>query len=175
MAEIEIARRDGADEPVAAARAEIEQTRARMSETIEEIERVLLHRKERVRERLDVLAPVRERPLASLGAAFGVALLLGLLTGGDDGGSEPNDRGWKERSDTWEARSRRLLDIAKAQSEEIRELREDVGELRSEALEERHARERSERESAGPSWRDRLAETLTGFIGDTLQQLARRL
>lgn len=185
MAEIQIARRGGTDESAAAARADIEQTRARMSETIDDIERVLLRKKERVlstkervKERLDVLAPVRERPLASVGAAFAGALLLGWLSGGGDDGeprrADYGGAGWQERSERWEGRTRRLLGIARVQSEEIRELREGLEELREEAHEER-ARKDKERLSARSSWRDRVTETLTDFIGDALRQLARQL
>ena len=70
------------------ARAEIEATRARMSETIDEIEDALLRRKEMIKEKLDVLAPVREQPLKMIGIIFGVGLALGLLTGG---GGEDDD------------------------------------------------------------------------------------
>src|SRR5690606_7129622 len=65
-----------------AARAEIAATRARMSDTIDEIEDVLLRKKEEIRDRLDVMDPVREQPLRSLAMVFGAALLLGFLTGG---------------------------------------------------------------------------------------------
>lgn len=70
------------------ARAQIEATRARMSETIDEIEGAILRKKEKLRAKLDVLAPVRERPLQTVGAIFGIGLALGLLTGGDDDDDE---------------------------------------------------------------------------------------
>ncbi|HEX6068963.1 MAG TPA: hypothetical protein VFZ18_04050 [Longimicrobiaceae bacterium] len=66
------------------ARAQIEATRARMSDTIDEIEGAILRKKEELRAKLDVLAPVRERPLQAVGAIFGIGLALGLLTGGGD-------------------------------------------------------------------------------------------
>src|SRR5690606_25896658 len=75
----------------AAARAEIEATRARMSETIDEIEDVLLRKKEKIRDQLDVLAPVREQPLKTLGMIFGAALALGVLTGGGGKGGSGGD------------------------------------------------------------------------------------
>lgn len=65
-----------------AARAEIAATRARMSDTIDEIEDVLLRKKAEIRDKLDVMEPVREQPLRSLAMVFGAALLLGLITGG---------------------------------------------------------------------------------------------
>lgn len=79
-----------ADDPEAV-RSEIEQTRERMSSTIDEIESVLARKKEQIQDKLDVLSPVRERPLAATGIAFGVGLALGLITGGgDDADDEPH-------------------------------------------------------------------------------------
>lgn len=75
----------GLPEDPDAARAEIERTRARMSETIDEIEDVLYRKKVEVQERLDVTAPVREDPVKTLSILFGAALLLGWLTGGGGG------------------------------------------------------------------------------------------
>ena len=72
-----------ADDPEAV-RSEIENTRERMSSTIDEIESVLARKKERLQDKLDVLSPIRERPLPATGIAFGVGLALGLLTGGGD-------------------------------------------------------------------------------------------
>ena len=70
------------------ARLQIEQTRARMSDTIEQIEETLLRKKENIEERLDVMAPVRrkarENPYPIIGGVFLAGLILGLLTGGDD-------------------------------------------------------------------------------------------
>jgi ElaB/YqjD/DUF883 family membrane-anchored ribosome-binding protein len=66
------------------ARAQIAHTRARMSGTIDEIEDVLLRRKEKIQNKLDPFSAVRDRPLQSAGIVFGAGLVLGLLTGGDD-------------------------------------------------------------------------------------------
>lgn len=116
------------------ARAEIEMTRTRMSETIDDIEDALLRKKARIQDRLDVLAPVRENPLPSAAAALGAGLLLGLLTGGDDDESddryEVRARAYsgdfddellqaEERAATWEARARRLMKLAREQEEEL--------------------------------------------------------
>lgn len=109
------------------ARAEIAMTRARMSETIDEIEDALLRRKERIQDRLDIFSTVRERPLPAAGIAFGAGLVLGLLTGGSD--DEDDDYevevefedgfggslSASARADLWESRARRLLDIARQQ------------------------------------------------------------
>ncbi|HEX8694892.1 MAG TPA: hypothetical protein VF746_20865 [Longimicrobium sp.] len=127
-------------------RDEIERTRARMSETIDTIEEVLLRKKERLEERLDVAAPVRERvreqPWLYVGGTFAAGLALGLLTGGgddedhrravptmeigldtDDGTEHSEDRGWKRRAKKWEKRARKLQKASLRHEEEIRTLR----------------------------------------------------
>lgn len=125
------------------ARLQIEQTRARMSETIDQIEETLSRKKERLEERMDVMAPVRrtarENPLPTIGGVFLAGLVLGLLTGGGDEDDEPRpavrryavdfDREraygshWEERSRTWERRARRLMDLANRQEAELLALR----------------------------------------------------
>jgi hypothetical protein len=128
------------------ARMQIEQTRARMSETIDQIEGALLRKKENIEEKLDVMAPVRrkarENPYPIIGGVFLAGLVLGLLTGGDD--DEDDEKGpkpavrrfaadfdrerahgyhWEERASTWERRARRLMDLANRQEAELLELR----------------------------------------------------
>ncbi|CAN5671746.1 MAG: hypothetical protein H0U67_10125 [Gemmatimonadetes bacterium] len=110
------------------ARAQIANTRARMSGTIDEIEDALLKRKERIQHRLDPFSVVRERPFQAAGAVFGAGLVLGLLTGGDDDGDEDLDYEYdihfdqdgqstslaaEARADKWENRARRLLHLAR--------------------------------------------------------------
>jgi hypothetical protein len=121
-----------------AAREEIRRTRQRMSGTIDEIEDLLVQRKEQVKAQLDVGARFRANPLPALGAVLGAGLLLGLVTGGrkhdrdDETGLELEDAdyalAWQDRADTWEARSRRLLRVAREQEEEIAELRSALSE-----------------------------------------------
>jgi ElaB/YqjD/DUF883 family membrane-anchored ribosome-binding protein len=144
-----------ADDPQAV-RSEIENTRERMSSTIDEIENVLARKKERLQDRLDVLSPIRERPLPATGIAFGVGLALGLLTGGGDSDDDDHrhlpraqsyglglgamgmgagmdaDEGGHghysdERAAMWESRARRLLRVAREQEDKIRELQERYG------------------------------------------------
>jgi ElaB/YqjD/DUF883 family membrane-anchored ribosome-binding protein len=128
------------------ARMQIEQTRARMSDTIDQIEGALLRKKETIEEKLDVMAPVRrkarENPYPIIGGVFVAGLILGLLTGGDDDdedekGPKPAVRRfaadfdrerahgyhWEERATTWERRARRLMDLANRQEAELLELR----------------------------------------------------
>ncbi len=123
-----VARRIDTDDPDAV-RSEIEHTRARMSGTIDEIEDALLRKKENIQDRLNVFSPVRNNPLPSVGIAFGAGLLLGYLTAeGDDGYDRhhpdtDDDEFWSRRASDWEARARRLLDLAKRQEVELSELR----------------------------------------------------
>ena len=126
------------------ARAEIEQTRARMSSTIDTIEEVLLRKKEQIQEKLDVMAPVRENPLPSAAAVFGVGLLLGLLTGGGRH-AEPRavdmdldelvagglaargaSRGWKQRNHSLKARTRSLEQVVREQRRELKRMRAEL-------------------------------------------------
>lgn len=106
-----------------AVRAEIATTRARMSETIDEIEDALVRKKERIQDRLDVLSPVREHPFRSVGIVFGAGLLMGLITGG--GGEDEEEYEYSgdwtadDRARKWENRARRLLEIARDQEEEL--------------------------------------------------------
>jgi len=130
-------------------RGEIERTRQRMSSTIDEIEDVLLRKKGEIQEKLDVTAPVRERPWAFAGGVFGAGLLLGFLTGGKGNGGEEDHEyvkvprallegaGVEEASGSgagfsasarggageWEGRTRELMQVVARQEEEIRDLR----------------------------------------------------
>jgi hypothetical protein len=103
-----------------AARAEIEKTRVRMSETIDEIEEVLLRTKEDIQGRFDIRARIREKPLHAAGVVVGAGFLPGFLTGGDK--VSRGVLGESERAALWEARARRLLAIARDQEEELDEL-----------------------------------------------------
>ncbi|CAN5284054.1 hypothetical protein BH24GEM2_BH24GEM2_09460 [soil metagenome] len=119
-----------------AVRSEIKNTRERMSETIDEIEDALLRKKENIQERLNVFSPVQNNPLPSVGIAFGAGLLVGYLTADDDDDDDhhhpdddhhhpdsDDDEFWSRRASDWEARARRLLDLAKRQEVELSELR----------------------------------------------------
>src|SRR5688572_6775896 len=103
----------------AAARAEIDRTRARMSQTIDEIEENLVRKKEVLRERLDLAARVRAKPLHAAGIAIGGGLILGLLFGPRKRAKVPEE---DERAALWESRARRLLSVTRALEEEIQEL-----------------------------------------------------
>lgn len=166
----------GTDDPETA-RAQIERTRMRMSETIDEIEDVLIRKKEQIQDRLDVFAPVRERPMASLGIALGAGVLLGLLTGGDDEDDlderallSSRARGFRhdadleERAETWEQRARRLLRIAREQEDELQALTGGSQRLSVAWSPD----EEATRSGEDPSGLERLADQLTDRVTDFL-------
>lgn len=177
------------------ARLQIEQTRARMSETIDQIEGELLRKKEKIlrtkediEEKMDVLAPARrtarENPLPTVGGIFLVGLVLGWLTGGsdEDDGPEPAVRRfapdfdrertyvdhWEERANTWEQRARRLMSVAS-------ELEDELMRTRGETVPVRRRRRRlfrrgprsATREADGMPLRPR-ADGETGYGRDPL-------
>jgi hypothetical protein len=118
-------------------RDEIERTRERMSSTIDQIEGALLRKKDQIQEKLDVAAPIREKPWVFAAGVFGTGLVLGLLTGGggddrdhvkvprallagldlDEGSCVGN--GFSGRSSQLEE----LMQVVARQEEEIRDLR----------------------------------------------------
>ena len=122
-----MANREGSPRDPEAARAQLEQTRARMSDTIDEIEATLLQKKEEIRNRLDVRARIKEKPLHAAGIVLGIGFLVGFLTGGDDDSSAVvvDDH----RTALWEARARRLLRIARDQEGEIERLESSLAQL----------------------------------------------
>lgn len=146
------------------ARSEIEKTRARMSETIDEIENVLLRKKARLQQRMDVMAPVREKPIPSAAAALGAGLLLGLITGGngrEDGLSERERERLQEaeeRAATWEARARRLVRAAREREAELAQRQDDHG-VDLELADDRDLH------------RGRFADGVTGFFGSVARDL----
>jgi ElaB/YqjD/DUF883 family membrane-anchored ribosome-binding protein len=109
-----------------AARDEIERTRARMSETLDDIEAVLIRKKEHLRETLDVGARLREKPLVTAGVVLGAGFLVGFLTGGKDKKGEADRIATQARAVLWEERARRLMAIAREQEEDLEELEDAV-------------------------------------------------
>lgn len=168
-------------------RAEIEQTRARMSETIDDIEEVLARKKEQIQDRLDVLSPVRENPWPAVGIVFGTGLLLGLLTGGGDDDDEDDRRDvrrfagrdgdedeayWQRRAEMWEERARRLLRIAQEQEETIDSRRERAPRFAAELDDDESDESVAERvRSSADDLREMLAHGLTQFFQNAMRQL----
>jgi ElaB/YqjD/DUF883 family membrane-anchored ribosome-binding protein len=149
---------DGADigiqpENPEAARAQIEETRERMSHTIDEIEGALLAKKARIQDRLDVFSPIRENPLLALGAVFGAGLLLGFVTGGGGDDEEPDMRA-----------SAALL--AAATAARAKRGRHDLEEM----VEDRGKRLRKQARKRGKQLRDRYEDE--GGVGGILETLA---
>jgi hypothetical protein len=174
----------GSEGPVVIdAKEEIQATRSRISDTIDEIEGKILEKKERIEERLDVLAPVRERPLRVLGAVFGAGLALGLLTGGghdeeDEARHEDHeeeDERREELAKLWEARARRLQRIAREREDEIEALRERLGRRGARAALVEEAEEVVEGDSTLDRLRAYLSEHLSGLATEAVQQLLRRV
>jgi hypothetical protein len=96
------------------ARDEIEKLRARMSNTLDQIEDVIVSKKEKIRADLDIGARIREKPLKAAGAVFALALILGFLSGGGRKASRLRKE-YGARALHWENRARRLLAIAREQ------------------------------------------------------------
>lgn len=165
------------------ARTEIEHTRSRMSETIDDIEDALLRKKEQIQDRLDVFAPVKENPLPSVGISFGAGLVLGLLTGGDDEPDYEYDRyrgddadHWEDRAETWESRARRLLRIAQEQEEELEALRDEKIGRRSRLAtlsrwDEDEDDEEDDYDSEDASIVDDLRDAITGNVAGLLKNV----
>ena len=183
----------GAIDDPEVARAEIEMTRARMSETIDDIEEALVRKKEQFQDKMDVLGPVRENALPSAGIALGAGLLLGLITGGDEDEREYRERTrhtrysraaedeaehWRRRAQTWEDRAYRLRDIAREQEDEIRYFEERWGEERAQDLDMRQLDEGHVRAPARYELREREhweEERDPGAIGSALDDLRDRV
>jgi hypothetical protein len=166
------------------ARADIDATRARMSETIDVIEDRLVQKKVQLQDRLDIAAPVRSRPWQAMGIALGSGLLLGFLTGGEDGEVEIDARlrderdaanHWERRAKMLERRSRRLLSIAREQEEELERHRPHgaAARLRHPLDSMKYAAE--EVEESVTHGAERVRSDFSEFRDSLLNQLARYL
>jgi ElaB/YqjD/DUF883 family membrane-anchored ribosome-binding protein len=177
------------------ARAHIEATRARMSGTIDEIEGVLVRKKEEIQNRLDFVAPIRENPWQSMGIALGAGLILGLLTGGSDDEDEDDEYdydgeydsysrssgygtrfrgetvGYRSRGDlehrteVLEERTRRLLAIARDQEDELRRVRGKKKKSGKSALGKRVSRGLEEGYDDAADYAQEAASRLDGVSG----------
>lgn len=112
-------RENRADGSSATTRAEIEETRARMSDTIGELEEVLLQKRARLQESLDLRARLAEKPLLAVGLVLGAGLIVGLLT---SGGGRDRSRVVERRRRDWDERSAQLLDLLQEHEERITDL-----------------------------------------------------
>jgi hypothetical protein len=70
------------------ARHAVERSRQRISSTLDTLENRIVEKKHEIKERVDVLRPVRDqisqRPFTSVAVGLGVGALLGSIGGGDD-------------------------------------------------------------------------------------------
>ncbi len=93
---------DSGPRTVAEARRAVEESRERISGTLDTLEDRLREEKERIARKADVLRPVRERararPLLALGLAFGAGFLIGRIGGGDNDNDEDEDYRPRRRS-----------------------------------------------------------------------------
>ncbi|HET7275537.1 MAG TPA: DUF3618 domain-containing protein [Longimicrobiaceae bacterium] len=153
------------------ARAEIENTRARMSETIDEIEGVLVRKKARIQDRMDVLAVAREKPMQSIAIALGAGILAGLITGGGGNNHSLEDEHdtsegdlWEQRAAEWENRARRLLRIAQEQEQDLNFMYHQSS----------NGAARDDREGRLGRLRDGVLENVGGYVSSALRQLTDR-
>lgn len=86
----------GEPQTVDEARDAVEKSRQRISSTLDRLEDRIVDKKHELKDRMDVLRPVREqvnqRPFTAVAVGLGVGALLGALGGrGDDGGRDSGD------------------------------------------------------------------------------------
>lgn len=126
------------------ARRAIEQTRGRISSTLDAIEDRIGTTREEIKDRIDVVTPARERIREhrgmSLGIAFGAGLLLALMTGGGEMRGGDHERRHRTRM---RARDEAMLD-----EEDRKELRRWRAERRA-RLGHRMGRRRGRSEALG--------------------------
>jgi ElaB/YqjD/DUF883 family membrane-anchored ribosome-binding protein len=133
---------EGTESPqtVGEAREAVERSRQRISSTLDALEERIVEKKHEIKDRVDVMRPVRERiserPFTAVAIGLGVGAFLGALGGGDDDGDvhrrrsgrvsgrllEDDDR---EELKEWRRARRRRLRAAMRRSEAER------GEVRS--------------------------------------------
>jgi ElaB/YqjD/DUF883 family membrane-anchored ribosome-binding protein len=88
----------GEPNTVEQARAEVARSRARISDTLDELEDRLVDKQHALREKLDVKKRlndiIEKRPLVAVGAVAGLGFLLGLIggRGGTDAGMDDDER-----------------------------------------------------------------------------------
>jgi ElaB/YqjD/DUF883 family membrane-anchored ribosome-binding protein len=130
---------------VGEAREAIERSRERISETLGAIEDRLVETKETLRDRVDVLRPVKDqvrtRPWVSVALAAGVGAALGSVLGGSD-----DDRPVRRGKDHGDDDSHRHNGMRSSASREYRDLdAEEERRQRREYRARRRARLRAER------------------------------
>ncbi|HUF50073.1 MAG TPA: hypothetical protein VMN60_04535 [Longimicrobiales bacterium] len=147
-----------ADEPrtVDEARDAVERSRQRISSTLDALEDRIVEKKQALRDRVDVVRPVKEqvsrRPFTAIAVAVGVGALLGSLGGGSQA----------DRSSRDDSRSGHEGGLSAAERGELREWRRH----RRERMEARNrVRERAwQDEHSGPSALDKFRSQLMGAV-----------
>lgn len=136
------------------ARRAIEETRGRISATLDEIEDRIGEARENIKDKVNVARPIQNRmranPLPGIGIAFGAGLVLGLLTGGEEKEGKPREM------------------LGDEGREELRRWRAE----RRDRLRERRRRRRGE--AGGPSFIGQMAGAVTSAVIAGLMTRARR-
>lgn len=97
------------------ARRAVEESRARIAATLDELEDRIVEKKEMIQRKADVVRPVREAirktPLIAIGVAVAVGLLLGVRGGSDDDEEDEYgfDKDERKALDEWKRRRHKLL------------------------------------------------------------------
>jgi ElaB/YqjD/DUF883 family membrane-anchored ribosome-binding protein len=113
------------------ARRAVEQSRERISATLDELEDRIVETKQSIQRKADVVKPAREAirkaPLIALGVAVAVGIFLGTRGGDDD---DVDEDGWEKSErkalEEWRVRRRKmLLEEAEDASEEFEDEEED--------------------------------------------------
>lgn len=156
------------------ARHAIAETRDRISATLDAIEFKIERKKDELKDKADVLRPVRSRirssPWQALGIAAGAGLVLGLLTGGEDEEEQPRGRRG--------ARHLTGYTLDADDREALREWRAERRERMREHAEEEDAERTERRESASRSFVDQVKReflsALTGAVGSGVRDRMKR-
>lgn len=94
----------GSPQTVEEAREAVERSRQRISSTLDALEDRIVEKKHELKEKADVLRPVRDqitaRPFTAVAVGVGVGALLGSLGGGDDDRGTHRSRSGRERGRT---------------------------------------------------------------------------
>lgn len=121
---------NGGPRTVQEARRAVEQSRQRVSATLDELEGRIVDTKQAIQQKMDFVKPVqgviRNAPFIALGAAVAIGLFLGTRGGEqDDEDDDGFDRDERAALEEWRQRRRRML-LDEAEADEAFEEEEEV-------------------------------------------------